>query len=112
MQDIVVDSTETAVQCVNLLKANKAGRARFLPLDRTSYSKAVLPPGAIGWMSDLVKFDNRFAPAVLYALGSTACVENIEKAKSLARSSRTRMVKVWPAARLWSAAGHSIPMFP
>ncbi len=92
MQDIVVDSTDTAVACVKRLKESRAGRARFVPLDRISSGRGALPAGAIGWMSDLVKFDRKYAPAVLYALGSTACVEGIDKAKSLAKSSRTRMV--------------------
>jgi len=92
MRDIIVDTTDTAVACVNKLKSERAGRARFIPLDRISSGRGSLPAGAIGWMSDLVKFDQRYAQAVLYALGSTACVEGIEKAKQLARASRTRMV--------------------
>ncbi|MBM3303596.1 MAG: chromosome segregation protein SMC [Candidatus Aenigmarchaeota archaeon] len=92
MQDIVVDTTDTAVACVNRLKEGRVGRARFIPLDRISSGRGALPAGAVGWLSDLVKFDQRFSPAVLFALGSTACVEDINKAKALARSSRTRMV--------------------
>jgi chromosome segregation protein len=93
MNDIVVDSATNAVKCVNYLKHGKIGRARFLPLDKLNpYPKKDLPAGAIGWMSDLVHHEPKYTAAVLFVLGSTACVSDIDKAKHIFNSSRVRMV--------------------
>jgi len=93
LNDIVVDSATNAVKCVNYLKSNKIGRARFLPLDKLNpYLKKDLPSGATGWMSDLVHHEPKYTAAVLFVLGSTACVSDIEKAKHIFSSNRARMV--------------------
>ncbi len=93
LNDIVVDSANNAVKCVNYLKHNRIGRARFLPLDKLNpYLKKDLPTGAVGWMSDLVHHEPKYTTAVLFVLGSTACVSDIEKAKHIFNSSRVRMV--------------------
>ncbi len=93
LNDIVVDSANNAVKCVNYLKSNKIGRARFLPLDKLNpYLKKELPTGAVGWMSDLVHHEPKYTVAVLFVLGSTACVSDIEKAKHIFNSNRVRMV--------------------
>ena len=93
LADIVVDTTENAVVCVKHLKKNKIGRARFLPLDKIRpHERGALPPGAIGWLSDLVKYQVRFRPAVEYVLGSTACVNDIDTAKKISKTYRVRMV--------------------
>lgn len=93
LNDIIVDSANNAVKCVNYLKQNKIGRCRFLPLDKLSpHGKKSLPAGAIGWMAELVHHEPRYTSAVEFVLGSTACVNDIEKAKHIFSSSRTRMV--------------------
>ncbi len=93
LADVVVDTTSNAVMCVKHLKKNRIGRARFLPLDKIRPRPAKpLPPGAIGWLSDLVKYEVRFKPVIEYVLGTTACVEDIDKAKGIAKTHRVRMV--------------------
>jgi chromosome segregation protein len=93
MSDIVVDTAGTAAKCINYLKERQIGRARFLPLDKIMPPiRRDLPAGAIGWMSDLLHNDPRFTPAVNYVFASTACVNDIEKAREIMRRMRVRMV--------------------
>ncbi|MBN2330607.1 MAG: chromosome segregation protein SMC [Candidatus Aenigmarchaeota archaeon] len=92
--DVVVDRHTNAVECINYLKANKIGRVRFLPLDKIApRPKQDLPRGAIGWLSDLVHHDPKYSGIVNYVLGSTMCVNDIEKARDLMKGeARHRMV--------------------
>ena len=93
LSDIVVDMVETAVRCVNHLKARKLGRARFLPLDKIlPGKKGPLPPACIGWLADLIHFDRKYSPVMEYVFGRTACVKDIETAKEIMKRQRVRMV--------------------
>jgi len=92
-RDVVVDRMETAVRCVKHLKAKKLGRARFLPLNKMMpVRRPGLPPGSLGWMSDLVHYDKKFAPVMEYVFGRTACVKDIETARTISQRHRVRMV--------------------
>lgn len=92
--DVVVEMHTHAAECINYLKANRIGRVRFLPLDKIApRPKAELPRGAIGWLSDLVHNDPKYTSIVNFVLGSTMCVNDIEKARDLMRGEgRHRMV--------------------
>ncbi len=93
LNDIVVDTSANVLKCVNYLKENRLGRARFLPLDRiNSPAKKELPKGAIGWMSDLIKHDSRYVNIVNFVFGTTACIDNIENAKRVFDRQRARLV--------------------
>lgn len=93
MSDIVVDSTASAVRCVKYLKANKVGRARFLPMDKVrGREPGSLPVGAIGWMSELLQHDPIYSGIVDYVFSTTACVKDIDKAKAISAKQRVRMV--------------------
>jgi chromosome segregation protein len=93
LQNVVVDSSATAVSCIRQLKAGKIGRAKFLPLDRLqAQQKLPLPSGAIGWLSDLIKYDGRYSAVVSYMFGRTACVQDIEVANRIVKSHRVRMI--------------------
>lgn len=93
MSDVVVSSTTTAVTCVKHLKQNRVGRARFLPLDKIQpYPQKSLPPAAIGWLSDLIKYDAQYSQAMSYVFGTTAAVKDIDTAKRISQKSRIRMV--------------------
>lgn len=93
MNDIVVDTVDTATKCINYLKERQVGRARFLPLDKIMPSvRRDLPPGAIGWLSDLVHHEPKYTPAINFVFATTACVNDIEKAKEIMRRTRVRMV--------------------
>ncbi len=91
--DVITDSMTTAVRCVNHLKKNRIGRARFLPLNRIRPSrKGAAPPGTMGWMSDLVRYEARYSAAMEYVFGTTACVKDIETAKRISAKYRVRLV--------------------
>jgi len=93
MRDIVVSTSDVAVTCVKYLKDNKAGRARFLPMNKIqAYPKKPLPKGSMGWLSELVHHDPKYNVIVEYVLGSTACVKNVDTANQIFRTQRVRMV--------------------
>jgi len=94
LKDIVVDRMATAVKCVNYLKKGKIGRARFLPLDRirpTARSR-FLPKEAIDWVSNLIRYETKYSNVMEYIFGTTACVKDIDTAKSISKTQRMRMV--------------------
>jgi chromosome segregation protein len=103
LNDIVVDTMQDAIRCVKHLKAKKVGRARFLPLDRIRGLKKPLPAGAEKWLSELIKYENRYEPVVSYVFGSTALVKDADRAGSIARSQRARMVT--PDGDLFEVSG-------
>ena len=91
LNDIVVENSNIAVRCIKYLKSRKIGRARFLPLDKIqSFSRPA--PAGTKWLSDIVKYNTKYENAMKYIFGSTACVDNIDIAKNIARSNRVRMV--------------------
>jgi len=93
LKDIVVDTTATAVSCVKYLKKNRIGRARFLPMDRIRpYGSKFLPKEAIDWVSNLVKYKAEYRNIMDFIFGSTACVSDIELAKTIGRTQKIRMV--------------------
>jgi len=93
LQDVVVDTSQTAVSCIRQLKATKTGRARFLPMDRLQgHSRLPLPSGAIGWLSDLIGYDRKYSVVTSYMFGRTACVKDIETAETIAKTNRVRLV--------------------
>jgi chromosome segregation protein len=92
LSDIVVDTTSNVIKCVKHLKANKIGRARFLPLDKVRGMSKPLPTGAQNWVSELVKYDRRHEPVMSYVFGSTALVKNADRAGEIAKKNRVRMV--------------------
>lgn len=91
LQDIIADSVDQAKEAIAFLKANRAGRATFLPLD------GMRPPGsevrgrmdsrsgALGIAADLVGYDAKYDPAVRSLLGRTVVVDNIDNAVALSR---------------------------
>jgi chromosome segregation protein len=93
MRDVVVDTMNNAVRCVKHLKANRSGRARFLPMDRVrGLPRKPLPTGAIGWLSELIQHDPIHDGIVSYVFSTTAAVKDIDRAKAIAKSQRVRMV--------------------
>jgi chromosome segregation protein len=80
VHNIVVDSTETARECIYFLKQKKAGRATFLPLDRLERKShaPVKKEGIIDYAINLVNFDPRFRAAFEYVFSDTLVVETLE----------------------------------
>jgi chromosome segregation protein len=93
MRDIVVDTMNNAVRCVKHLKANRTGRARFLPMNKVrGLPRKPLPTGAIGWLSELIHHDPVYDGIINYVFSTTAAVKDIDRAKAIAKSTRVRMV--------------------
>ncbi len=85
LNDLVVDSRETAIECINYLKAQRLGRARLLPLGRLvaprkslASAEALKRPGVIDYAINLVEFDPKYRRAFEYVLGDTIVAENLE----------------------------------
>lgn len=85
LHDLVVETRDLALQAVRHLKEHKAGRARFLPLDRLAVPPvsakaraAARLPGVLGLAADFVECPNDARPALLYVLGDTLIAESLE----------------------------------
>jgi chromosome segregation ATPase len=85
LNDLVVDSRETAIDCINHLKQNRLGRARILPLRRLVAARKSLAsadalklPGVIDYAINLVEFDAKYQRAFEYVLTDTVVAENLE----------------------------------
>ncbi len=90
LNDIIVDSENTAVTCINYLKNNNLGRARFLPLDRIvphSFSAkaeiAAKMSGIIDFAINLIEFDRQYETAFRYVLRDTLVAESVEAARKI-----------------------------
>jgi len=98
LQNIVVEDTLIASECISYLKREKIGRATFLPLNKikprrlTPEQKALLKrPGVIGLITDLISYDRKYASAIEHIFGDTIIVENLGVARDIGIGS-VRMV--------------------
>jgi len=89
-QDVVVDSRETAIDCINHLKERRLGRARILPLRRLvtarkslASAEALKLPGVIDYAINLVEFDDKYRRAFEYVLGDTVIAETLEAVRGV-----------------------------
>lgn len=81
LQDIVVETSEIAKKCVEILKSKKVGRASFLALDTIKVSSSKKTPtisGVLGLGSTLITSQERYKKIVEFLLGNLLIVENIE----------------------------------
>ncbi|MFH8080461.1 MAG: AAA family ATPase [Candidatus Aenigmatarchaeota archaeon] len=90
LQNIVVEDTLIATECISYLKREKIGRATFLPLNKikpkklTPEQKLLLKkPGVIGCVMDVINYDRKFAPAIEHIFGDTIIVENLGVARDI-----------------------------
>jgi chromosome segregation protein len=88
-QALVVETDQVAEECIKLLRAEKRGRATFLPLNRMLPGRprgkslvASQSPGAVGFALDLVKFDEELRPAFWYVFGETVVMEDLGHART------------------------------
>ena len=89
-QNIVTDTEEDAKKLVAYLRANKLGRASFLPVSSVKGKKLDRiiknsTEGVIGVASDLVKCDKKYEQIILNLLGRTLIVENMDTAIQMAK---------------------------
>ncbi len=98
LQNIIVDRSQTAIDCINFLKAQKIGRATLLPLNKIrkreltfEQKKLLKTPGVVGLLSDLINYDLKYSNAIKHIFGDTVVVENLGIARDLGIG-RMRMV--------------------
>jgi len=85
LNDLVVDTRETAIESINYLKEKRLGRARILPLRRLvtmrkslASAEALKQAGVIDYAINLVAFDEKYRRAFEYVLGDTVVAESLE----------------------------------
>lgn len=89
IQNIVTDNDQTAKAMIQYLKANKLGRATFLPLTSIKGNQifnkenVLKETGVIGIAHTLVKTEERFSVLAKYLLGRTLVVDHIDHAIAL-----------------------------
>lgn len=87
---LLVEDMEEAGRCIDRLKQNAAGVARFLPLERAKPrfpNKVYRLPnsGVVGWAIELIKADAHWLPAIEHVMGDLLIVESYDVGKKLAR---------------------------
>lgn len=90
LNDLVVDTRETAIESINFLKEKRLGRARLLPLRRLvtmrkslASAEALKLPGVIDYAINLIDFDDRYRRAFEYVLSDTVVADNLEALKGV-----------------------------
>lgn len=89
IQNIVTDNEQTAKVMIQYLKANKLGRATFLPLTSLkgnnifNKENVLKETGVIGVAHTLVKTEEKFNVLARYLLGRTLVVDHIDHAIAL-----------------------------
>jgi len=90
MNDLVVDTRETAIECINYLKAKRLGRARILPMRRLvtmrkslASAEALKLDGVIDYAINLIEFDEKYRRAFEYVLSDTVVAENLEALRNV-----------------------------
>ena len=85
---IIVDGIETALECVERLKKNKLGMTRFIPLQDINPPEplsGIEGSGVVGYLPDIIRYDDVYGPAVRLIWGDTFVVEDRSTAVDLAR---------------------------
>ncbi|ENY69394.1 Chromosome segregation ATPase [Metamycoplasma auris 15026] len=93
LQNIVVDTPETAVKAIEFLKENNGGRATFIPLSSISpkkvlehyYIAAQTQKGFLGCAADLVEVDKEYDTLKRFLLGHILIASNIEAANRISK---------------------------
>ncbi len=90
---IVVENEEVAKKCIEKLRAKKAGRATFLPLNKIKIKLPSLEEERIasenyGFAVDLIDFNEKFRKAFYYVLRNTIVVENLDVARKYINKAR------------------------
>jgi chromosome segregation protein len=93
LQNIIVESEETAKRCIRFLKETSAGRATFLPLtsikgkdlELSSFADLAADDGYLGLGSELVSYDKKYSGIIKSLLGRTVIAEDIDTATFLAK---------------------------
>ncbi len=91
IQNIVTEDEATAKKMIDFLKANRLGRATFLPLTSVSAKgnpkneAAMDENGVIGIANELVQCDEKYKEVAAYLLGRVLVVDTVDNALMIAR---------------------------
>ena len=95
LQNIVVSRDEDAKRMIEYLRANRFGRATFLPISSvrgrtlSQQERSVLSmPGCVGLASELIEFDPKYQGVVDNLLGRTVVAENLDYGIAIQRAGR------------------------
>ena len=86
LENVVVETSESARQAIQFLKKRRWGRVTFLPLDvlriqnmQSSIKQEILAEtGVLGLAADLVKYDREYEKAVAYLLGRVLLAQDMD----------------------------------
>ncbi|MCY3051836.1 chromosome segregation protein SMC [Aerococcus urinae] len=113
MQNIVTQNGQVAQEVITYLKAKKAGRATFLPLDTMKsrrisdqqVSRVQADPAYIGLLVDLVDFDDQFQTVMENVMGNIILAEDLTGARRLSQALHARYRIVTLTGDLVNAGG-------
>jgi chromosome segregation protein len=88
LNDIIVDSDDTAKFCIDFLKREKIGRATFLPLNKIKpfefkEKNLLTKKGVVNVASKLIEFDKKYSPAIEFVFANTLVVEDLDVAREI-----------------------------
>lgn len=99
---LIVEATDQALECIEMLKANEKGSVTFFPLDRFSNghqngNNASLPDklqfdGVVDWAYNLVDCSDAYRPLVRSLLEEYLVVENLAVAREQAEHVRDKHI--------------------
>ncbi|MFQ5649626.1 MAG: chromosome segregation protein SMC [bacterium] len=97
---LIVEATDQALECIEILKSDDKGAVTFFPLDKfargasdrngSQNSEILKLEGVIGWAYNLVNCDNQFRPLVKSLLNEYLIVDDLKTARGYADSWRDK----------------------
>jgi len=109
MDAIVVDTKQTASDCIRYLKDQRIGTCTILPLDNIQAKPIPDRLRALGseykLCIDLVECDEIFKPAISYALGSTVICDTLRHAQELCFQRNEKVKAVTLSGHVISKSG-------
>ena len=94
LKSVIVKDFETALRCIESLKKMKLGQVKFVPIKEIRDIDVVKAPeidGVIGLASSLIKYDEKYFPAICFIFGDTI-VTSGEKSAFIASRNGYRAV--------------------
>ncbi|MBR2696595.1 MAG: chromosome segregation protein SMC [Parasporobacterium sp.] len=111
IQNIVTDTEATAKEAIEYLKANKLGRATFLPLKAVTgrgefkNEEVLEEQGVLGLASSLVNVEAKYEGVAKYLLGKIVVCDTIDNAILLARKYHYSLIIVTLEGELLNRGG-------
>ncbi|MEG1344660.1 MAG: chromosome segregation protein SMC [Clostridia bacterium] len=111
LQNIVVESSNTAKKIISHLRQNLLGRVTFLPLDNIrqvnndTKSKVSKLPGFIAMASNLLKYDKKYESIIALSLNNTAIIDTIENAINISKKVNNTVKLVTLSGELIATTG-------